>query len=193
MHLTPREEERLILAAAADLARRRLARGAKLGATEAIALVSDAVIEAAWDGLTLEKAIEAGRAAVPPGSLLPGTAALVPQVQVEALFPHGSVLVAVPAPFGPPEPDGPGAVRPGTDRRHLANDRRRSPCTIHNTGHAAIWISSHAPLDALNDALEVDGLPDGCWRLDVPAGVSRRVDAGERVDAMAVEMTGETP
>ncbi|WP_284304672.1 urease subunit gamma [Mobilicoccus caccae] len=193
MHLTPREEERLLIAAGADLARRRIARGAQLGATDAIALVSDAVLEAAWDGATLDAAIEVGKAAVPPHALLPGTASLVPQVQVEALFPHGSVLVVVPAPFGPPEPDGPGAVRPGTDRRALAPGRRRSPCTIHNAGRDSIWISSHAPLDALNDAITIGGLPDGRWRLDVPAGISRRIDAGEQIEVTAVEMTGEAP
>lgn len=103
------------------------------------------------------------------------------------------MLVVVPAPFGPPEPDGPGAVRRGTEQRPLAHGRRRSPCTIRNTGRASIWISSHAPLDALNDAIDVTGLPDGRWRLDVPAGISRQVRPGEQIDATAVEITGDAP
>ncbi len=61
MHLTPREQERLLLAAAADLARRRLARGAPLGATEAVALVCDEICELAWDGVALETVIERAR------------------------------------------------------------------------------------------------------------------------------------
>lgn len=191
MHLTPREEERLLLAAAADLARRRVARGSLLGATEAIALVCDEVLEAAWDGATLDEAIAAGRAAVVPEALLPGVAALVPQLQVEALFDHGTVLVSIDAPFGAPPEEAPGAVRPRDGRRDLAPGRRRHACTIRNLGRAPVWISSHAPLDSLNEALHVHGLPSGRWRLDEPAGVSRRVAAGEQVEAVAVELTGD--
>jgi len=99
MHLTPRERERLLLAAAADLARRRLARGAPLGATEAVALVCDEICELAWDGVALETVIERARAVVPAAALLPGVASLVPVLEVEALFPWGSTLVHVDAPF----------------------------------------------------------------------------------------------
>ena len=99
MHLTPRERERLLLAAAADLARRRLARGAPLGATEAVALVCDEICELAWDGVALEAVIERARAVIPASALLPGVAALVPVVEVEALFPWGTTLVHVDGPF----------------------------------------------------------------------------------------------
>ena len=99
MHLTPREQERLLLAAAADLARRRLARGAPLGATEAVALVCDEICELAWDGIALETVIERARAVVPASALLPGVAALVPVLEVEALFPWGTTLVHVDRPF----------------------------------------------------------------------------------------------
>jgi urease subunit gamma/beta len=100
MHLTPREQERLLIAAAADLARRRLARGARLGATEAVALVCDEICEWAWDGVHLAEVIERARAVIPAGALLPGAGALVPVLEVEALFPWGSTLVHVDAPFG---------------------------------------------------------------------------------------------
>ena len=99
MHLTPREQERLLLAAAADLARRRLARGAPLGATEAVALVCDEICELAWDGIALETVIERARAVIPASALLPGVAALVPVLEVEALFPWGTTLVHVDRPF----------------------------------------------------------------------------------------------
>ncbi len=99
MHLTPREQERLLLAAAADLARRRLARGAPLGATEAVALVCDEICELAWDGIALETVIERARAVIPASALLPGVAGLVPVIEVEALFPWGSTLVHVAGPF----------------------------------------------------------------------------------------------
>jgi urease subunit gamma/beta len=99
MHLTPREQERLLLAAAADLGRRRLARGAPLGATEAVALVCDEICELAWDGVALETVIERARSVIPAAALLPGVASLVPVLEVEALFPWGTTLVHVDRPF----------------------------------------------------------------------------------------------
>jgi urease subunit gamma/beta len=99
MHLTPREQERLLLAAAADLGRRRLARGAPLGATEAVALVCDEICELAWDGVELDTVIERARSVIPAAALLPGVASLVPVLEVEALFPWGTTLVHVDRPF----------------------------------------------------------------------------------------------
>src|SRR4051812_3336559 len=98
MHLTPREQERLTLFTAAELARRRLARGAFLGASEAIALVCDEVLEMAWDGVPIDEVVDRARQIVPTEQLLPGVAAAVPSVQVEALFPSGTSLVHVEAP-----------------------------------------------------------------------------------------------
>jgi urease subunit gamma/beta len=121
VHLTPRESERLLLAAAADLARRRLARGAPLGATEAVALVCDEVCELAWDGVPLDEVIARARAVIPPAALLPGVAGLVPVIEVEALFPWGSTLVHVAAPFSEGQEQG------DSERVRLAPAAPRSP------------------------------------------------------------------
>lgn len=193
MHLTPRETERLLIASAADLARRRLQRGSMLGSTEAIALACDEMLEAAWDGRSLEDVIEIGRTCVPRENLLPEVPDLVPQIQVEALFPHGSVLVAVKEPFGPRSPLGAGSVLPRKEARELAAGRRRVTCVVRNTGASAIWISSHAPLDSLNPALVVSGLPTGRWRLDQPAGISDQIAAGEAREVVAVEVVTDSP
>lgn len=187
MHLTERERERLLIAAGADLARRRLARRAPLGAAEAIALVCDEILEWAWDGVPYEEVVQRARDVVPREALLPQVPALVPIVQVEALFPYGSVLVHVAQPFGPPDADGPGSVRPGTLRRELAPGRRRERVEVTNGGHAPVWISSHVPLDSLNAAIHTV-TPPGRWRLDSPAGVSTRVESGATVALDAVEI-----
>jgi urease subunit gamma/beta len=184
MHLTPRERERLLLAAAADLARRRLARGAPLGATEAVALVCDEICELAWDGVALEDVIERARAVVPAAALLPGVAALVPVLEVEALFPWGSTLVHVDRPFpqdqsqhprqlerseataaSPHSPDPvatsdaalprPGEVRTAAGDIALAPGAQRRSVMLRNTGHRDVWISSHFPLDQVNPAVEI--------------------------------------
>ena len=160
MHLTPREQERLLLAAAADLARRRLARGAPLGATEAVGLVCDEICELAWDGIALETVIERARAVIPAPALLPGVAALVPVLEVEALFPWGTTLVHVDRPF-PEDQDSdgargrPGAVRPAAGRITLAPGAARRTVVLLNTGHRDVWISSHFPLDQVNPAVEI--------------------------------------
>jgi urease subunit gamma/beta len=189
MHLTPREHERLLLAAGADLARRRLARGALLGAPEAIALVCDEICELAWDGLPYEEVVSRARDLIKPDQLVDGVPAAVPALQVEALFPHGSVLVHVDAPFGSPPADGPGAVRVGDGEVVLAPGRERATAVLRNTGHLPIWVSSHVPLDHLNPAVQVI-IPEGHYRLDVPAGTAVRVDAGAEREVAVVRIGG---
>lgn len=193
MHLTDREQERLLLAAGADLARRRLARGSRLGAAEAIALVCDEILEWAWDGVPYEEVLARAAGVLPRDALLPGVAALVPFVQVEALFPYGSVLVHVADPFGPRSEGMPGAVRPGSARVDLAPGRARNTARLENVGHAPIWISSHTPLTGLNAALLIE-LPPGPdaagWRLDLPAGMSRRFDPGQVAQVGVVALAG---
>lgn len=191
MHLTPREQERLLLHSGAQLARRRLDRGALLGAPEAVALVCDEICELAWDGVPYDEVVARARAVVDPAQLVEGVPAAVPSLQVEALFPHGSMLVHVDAPFGPPPPDGPGAVRTPAGEIALAPGRERATATLHNTGPIAVWVSSHVPLDALNPALRVDA-PAGRFRLDVAAGTALEIDAGATRE-VAVVRIGGTP
>jgi urease subunit gamma/beta len=108
---------------------------------------------------------------------------------VEALFPHGTVLVHVDAPFGAPPADGPGAVRVGAGEVVLAPGRERATAVLHNTGHLPIWVSSHVPLDQLNPALHVQA-PEGHYRLDVPAGTAVRVNAGTEREVAVVRIGG---
>jgi urease subunit gamma/beta len=189
VHLTPREQERLLLAAAADLARRRLARGARLGATEAVALVCDEVCELAWDGVPIDEVVERAGTLLGPEHLLDGVADLVPAVQVEALFGHGTSLVHVPAPFGPGAGHA-GAVRPAEGVVALAPGRERVRLRLRNTGARTVWISSHYPLDELNRAVTVT--PDGVrgLRLDLPAGQALAVAPGEEREVVAVRLGG---
>ncbi|HSE71713.1 MAG TPA: urease subunit gamma [Nocardioidaceae bacterium] len=191
MHLTPREQERLLLSAAADLARRRLARGALLGATEAVALVCDEICEMAWDDLPLGDVVDRARHVVPASALLPEVPALVPQLQVEALFPHGTVLVHVAHPFGEPAATGAGAVVAHEAPVELAPARQRRTVRLHNTGAQPIWVSSHVPLGHLNPALDVSlGEPDG-FRLDLPAGTAVRIGPGDAEELPAVAIGGD--
>jgi urease subunit gamma/beta len=178
VHVTPREQERLLLFTAAELARRRLARGARLGATEAIALVCDEILEMAWDGVPLEEVVTRARSVVAADQVLPGVANTVPSLQVEALFPHGTSLVHVPEPFGSADPTGPGAVLAQDGDVELAPGRLRRTVEVTNRSDRSVWISSHFPLEEVNPAVELDREAVRGFRLDLPAGISREFPPG---------------
>jgi urease subunit gamma len=95
MNLTPREKDKLMVAMAAEIARRRLARGVKLNHPEAIALITDAVVEGARDGRSVADLMQAGAEVVSREMCMAGIAEMIPEVQVEATFPDGTKLVTV--------------------------------------------------------------------------------------------------
>ncbi len=95
MNLTPRERDKLLVAMAAEVARKRLARGVKLNHPEAIALITDAVVEGARDGRSVADLMEAGAHVVTRDQCMEGIAEMIHEVQVEATFPDGTKLVTV--------------------------------------------------------------------------------------------------
>lgn len=95
MQLTPRERDKLLIAMAAEVARKRLARGVKLNYPEAIALITDAVVEGARDGRSVADLMEAGAGVVTRAMCMEGIAEMIADVQVEATFPDGTKLVTV--------------------------------------------------------------------------------------------------
>jgi urease subunit gamma len=95
MNLTPREKDKLLIATAAMVARRRLERGVKLNHPEAIALISDYVVEGARDGRAVADLMEAGAHVVDRGQVMEGIAEMIHDIQVEATFPDGTKLVTV--------------------------------------------------------------------------------------------------
>src|ERR1700753_1628190 len=95
MNLTPREKDKLLIAMAAMVARRRLDRGVKLNHPEAIALISDFILEGARDGKSGRDLQQAGAHAPPPAQVRDGIAEMIPEIQVEATFPDGTKLVTV--------------------------------------------------------------------------------------------------
>lgn len=95
MHLTPREQEKLLIVVAADLARRRQARGLKLNYPEAVALITSDVMEAARDGKTVAEIMSLGATILRRDQVMDGVADMVHEVQVEATFPDGTKLVTI--------------------------------------------------------------------------------------------------
>ncbi len=95
MHLTPREREKLLVVTAADLARRRQARGLKLNYPEAIAIISYEIMEGARDGKSVSELMSHGTTILKLADVMEGVAEMIHEVQVEATFPDGTKLVTV--------------------------------------------------------------------------------------------------
>jgi urease subunit gamma len=99
MHLTQREKDKLLIAMAAQVARRRLERGVKLNHPEAVALISDFVVEGARDGRTVADLMAAGAEVLTRAQVMEGVPEMIHDVQVEATFPDGTKLVTVHQPI----------------------------------------------------------------------------------------------
>jgi len=95
LHLTPREQEKLMIVVAADLARRRQARGLKLNYVEAVAILSAEVMEAARDGKTVAEIMSFGTTILKRADVMDGVPEMIHEVQVEATFPDGTKLVTI--------------------------------------------------------------------------------------------------
>ena len=99
MHLTPREKDKLLIAMAAIVARRRLERGVKLNHPEAVALISDFILEGARDGRTVAEMMEQGAHVLKRAQVMDGIAEMIHDIQVEATFPDGTKRVTVHQPI----------------------------------------------------------------------------------------------
>jgi urease subunit gamma/beta len=178
MRLTAWEEERLLIFTAAELARRHRDRGLLLNAPEVMAIVCDAMLEAARAGASYEEVERAGREAVTVEQALPGVAALVDEIRLEVLMGDGTRLVVMREPLGPAGEDAPGAVRqePTVDR---PADRDRLELRVRSTSARVVRVSSHYPFERVNPRLEFDRAAATGFRLDLPAGSSERWAPGE--------------
>ena len=99
MNLTPREKDKLLVAMAAEVARRRLSRGVKLNHPEAVALITDFVVEGARDGKSVAALMQEGAQVLTRDQVMAGIPEMIAEIQVEATFPDGSKLVTVHQPI----------------------------------------------------------------------------------------------
>ena len=185
MILTPTELERLTIFTAAELARKRRARGLKLNHPEASALIADEILEGARDGRSVAELIAFGSTILTRDDVMPGVAELMPMLQVEGTFPDGTKLVTVHDPIRPgadaPPPDAvtPGEVIPAEGEIEINPGRARSTIRVLNTGDRPIQIGSHYHFFEANRALEFDRAAAFGMHLDIPAGTAVRFEPGE--------------
>ena len=192
MNLTPREKDKLLVALAADVARKRLARGVKLNHPEAIALITDAVVEGARDGRSVAELMRAGAEVLDASQVMEGVASMIHDVQVEATFPDGTKLVTVHHPIrGADDRLVPGEALPAAGDIVMNEGRETATLTVENTGDRPIQVGSHYHFFETNPALRFDRAMARGFRLDIPAGTAVRFEPGQSRDVRLVALTGE--
>ena len=172
MRLLPREQDRLLLFLAAELARKRRARGLRLNQAEATALIADAVCEAARDGRPYAAAEAAGYAALGPADVLDGVPELVVRVEVEALFADGSRLVVLHEPLARAEP-------PRREEAPLTWLDDSVALTVINEGEVPVGVTSHFHFFEVNRLLRFERAAAWGMRLAIEAGAKVFFEPGE--------------
>lgn len=185
MLLTPTELERLTIFTAAELARKRRAKGLLLNYPEAVAIISDEILEGAREGRSVAEMMSIGSQILSQNDVLPGVAFMLPVLQVEASFPDGTKLVTVHDPIRPVEGgqadlDEPGRVVTEDGQIELNAGRPKITLAVTNTGDRPVQIGSHFHFFEANKALEFDRGAAFGMRLDIPAGTAVRFEPGQK-------------
>lgn len=196
MLLTPTELERLTIFSAAELARKRRARGRLLNAPEAIAIICDEILEGARDGRSVADLISFGSTILNQDDVMPGIADLVPMIQVEATFPDGTKLVTVHDPIRPgkmPADESHGVIghiRAAEGTIELNAGREKTSVHVVNNADRPVQIGSHFHFFEVNKALEFDRAKTFGFRLDIPAGTAVRFEPGQSREVALVRFGG---
>ncbi|MFF7858860.1 urease subunit gamma [Streptomyces sp. NPDC007904] len=198
MHLTPHEQERLLVHVAADVARRRRERGLQLNYPETMALLTAHVYEEARAGATVDSVMESGRRLLRRGEVMDGVPEMIDNVQVEATFPDGTKLVTIHDPFdaAATEVD----VRPGgldllpdEDEHRVAFNESAAPVplVVSNPTDRPIQVGSHFHFAEANEGLDFHRRAAHGMRLHIPAGTSERFEPRDERTVMLVPIAGE--
>ncbi len=191
MHLSHREQEKLLVYLAAQLARERQQRGLQLNYPEAIAILAHEIVEGARDGRSVADLMAFGKHILSVDDLLPGVAAMIDEIQVEATFPDGTKLVTVHEPIPHGGENIPGEVLLADGPIEANVGRRTIPMTVRNTGDRPIQIGSHFHFFEVNVALAFDRDVALGYRLNIPAGTAVRFEPGEERTVNLIAFGGE--
>jgi urease subunit gamma/beta len=191
MQLTPREKDKLLIAMTAMVARRRLERGVKLNHPEAIALITDTVVEGARDGRSVAELMEAGAHVLTADQVMEGLAEMIHDIQVEATFPDGTKLVTVHHPIrGAASADVPGEVVTKEGEIVFNEGAERVVLTVANTGDRPIQVGSHYHFFETNPALSFEREKSRGMRLDIAPGTAVRFEPGSTREVALVPLSG---
>lgn len=195
MLLTPTEMERLTIYTAAELARRRRAKGLKLNHPEAVALICDEILEGAREGRSVADLMSYGSTILTVDDVLPGVGAMLPILQIEGMFDDGTKLVTLHEPIRPAAGAAPDSLEPGAITAlpgdiTLNAGRPTTRLRVVNTGDRPVQIGSHYHFFEVNRALEFDRATAYGLRLDIPAGTAVRFEPGQVRDVALVGFGG---
>ncbi|WP_374449898.1 urease subunit gamma [Stella sp.] len=192
MNLTPREREKLLVAMAAMVARRRLERGVRLNHPEAVALITDFVVEGARDGRSVADLMAAGADLLTPEQVMEGVPEMIHEIQVEATFPDGTKLVTVHRPIRLGTPAAvPGEVVTADGDIVMNAGLPTVTLDVANTGDRPIQVGSHYHFHETNAALSFDREKARGCRLDIPAGTAVRFEPGQTRSVTLVPFGGD--
>lgn len=197
MRITPREQEKLLIVVAADVARRRRERGLKLNHPEAVALLTAEIMEGARDGRSVADLMGWGSTILTTADVMDGVADLIDVIQVEVTFPDGTKLVSVHAPIraGLGVDAGASGARPGevilNEEAITINEGRDAVSVeVKNTSDRPVQVGSHFHFAEVNSALEFDRDATVGFRLDIPAGTAARFEPGDARTVNLVAFAG---
>lgn len=179
MHLTTREQERLMTHYAGELAKSRKARGLKLNYPEAISLITSELLEMARDGLTVTELMSEGRKILTADDVMDGVPEMIHEIQLEATFPDGTKLVTVHEPIIPNGKVIPGEVIVEDGNITINEGKTAVEMNVTNTADRPVQVGSHFHFFEVNKALEFDRKAAFGMRLDIPAGTAVRFEPGE--------------
>ncbi len=174
MFLTPREQEKLLISWAAELARRRKAKGLKLNYEEAMAIIVDYIMESAREGKPMSEIIKGAQELLKEEDVMEGVPDLLDIVQVEATFPDGTKLVTVRNPIKSSSSLKTFEIKDG--EIEIPDE---GEIEITNSGDRPIQVSSHFHLFEVNKALKMDREKVFGYRLAIPAGTAIRFEPGQ--------------
>lgn len=193
MRLTPHEQDRLLISYAAELARRRRSRGRLLNHPEAVALITDHLLEGARDGRSVAELMASGREVLGADDVISGVPELLPEVQVEATFPDGTKLITVHEPISPKRGDGhviPGEVITVAGDIEINDGADVVDIEVLNTGDRPVQVGSHVHFPQANTALSYDRELAYGRRLDIPAGTAVRFEPGISITVRLIPLGG---
>jgi urease subunit gamma/beta len=192
VNLTPREKDKLLVALAAMVARNRLERGVRLNHPEAVALITDFVVEGARDGRSVADLMQAGANVLTSDQVMEGIAEMIHDIQVEATFPDGTKLVTVHHPIrGAASENVPGRVTALPGDITFNEGAERITVEVANVGDRPIQIGSHYHFFEANAGLRFDRDKTRGMRLDIAPGTAVRFEPGASRQVTLVPLGGK--
>lgn len=191
MHLTPREQEKLMLHFAGELAKSRKNKGLKLNYPEAIAYISSELLELAREGKSVTELMQIGKQLLTSDDVMDGVAEMITEIQLEATFPDGTKLVTVHSPILASGKVTPGEYFFDDDEIVINEGKDTVELNVVNTADRPVQVGSHYHFFEVNRQLEFNRRLAYGMRLDIPSGTAVRFEPGETKRVRLVEIGGD--